>query len=139
LAEAESIAVQSAGVQLMVFPEAFIAAYPKGEPLGAVVGSRSHGGREQLRRYFKSAVENADLIAAITTRLKLYIGVEVVELANPLSHSLLKAVFALMTAKFCVHVYSALRMVRFGCCFRSNSCGLQWRQNRFSRVPVPAS
>lgn len=45
------------GAQLVVFPEAFVSAYPKGLDFGARVGSRSPEGRRQFRRYFESAVE----------------------------------------------------------------------------------
>ena len=34
------------GAQLVLFPEAFISAYPRGLDFGAVVGSRSDAGRE---------------------------------------------------------------------------------------------
>jgi nitrilase len=45
------------GAELVVFPEAFVSAYPKGLDFGAVVGRRTREGREQFRRYFDSAVE----------------------------------------------------------------------------------
>ncbi len=45
------------GAELVVFPEAFISAYPKGLSFGAVIGSRTPAGREDFRRYFDSAVE----------------------------------------------------------------------------------
>jgi nitrilase len=43
--------------RLVVFPEAFLAGYPKGIAFGARVGSRSAGGREDYRRYWESAIE----------------------------------------------------------------------------------
>ena len=45
------------GAQLVVFPEAFVAGYPKGADFGAVVGYRSPEGREWFRRYHDSAVD----------------------------------------------------------------------------------
>lgn len=45
------------GAELVVFPEAFVSAYPKGLNFGAVIGSRTREGREDFRRYFESAVE----------------------------------------------------------------------------------
>ena len=45
------------GAELIVFPEAFVSAYPKGLDFGAVVGSRTPAGREDSRRYFDSAVD----------------------------------------------------------------------------------
>src|SRR6478752_7950724 len=45
------------GAKVVLFPEAFIAGYPRGLDFGAVVGSRTDAGREDFRRYFESAVE----------------------------------------------------------------------------------
>lgn len=45
------------GVQLVVFPEAFLGGYPKGLDFGARVGQRSPEGREQFRQYFDSAID----------------------------------------------------------------------------------
>ena len=45
------------GAKLVVFPEAFVSAYPKGLDFGARVGSRSPEGRETFRRYFESAID----------------------------------------------------------------------------------
>src|SRR3954464_7040646 len=47
----------AAGAQLIVFPEAFIGGYPKGEDFGARVGSRTPEGRKLFRRYFESAID----------------------------------------------------------------------------------
>src|SRR5215472_7963902 len=47
----------SQGAQLVVFPEAFVSAYPRGLAFGAVVGDRSPEGREEYRRYWESAVD----------------------------------------------------------------------------------
>jgi nitrilase len=47
--------------RLIVFPEAFVSAYPKGLDFGARVGLRSPNGRDMFRRYFESALElNSD-------------------------------------------------------------------------------
>ena len=45
------------GAKLVVFPEAFISAYPKGLDFGARVGSRTAQGRDDFRRYFDSAID----------------------------------------------------------------------------------
>lgn len=45
------------GAGLVVFPEAFIAGYPKGHDFGVSVGIRSTEGRDQFRQLFESAVE----------------------------------------------------------------------------------
>src|SRR5713101_6050659 len=45
------------GATLVVFPEAFLTAYPKGPDFGARVGMRSPEGRREFRRYFESAID----------------------------------------------------------------------------------
>ena len=45
------------GTKLVVFPEAFVSAYPKCLDFGARVGSRTPEGRRMFRRYFESSVE----------------------------------------------------------------------------------
>src|ERR1022692_4409423 len=45
------------GAGLVVFPEAFIAGYPKGHDFGVSVGIRSTAGRDQFRQLFESAID----------------------------------------------------------------------------------
>lgn len=45
------------GAQLILFPEAFIPAYPRGLGFGTVVGSRTTAGRQTWQRYWANAVE----------------------------------------------------------------------------------
>ena len=45
------------GAGLVLFPEAFVSAYPMGLDFGARVGSRTPEGREDFRRYYDSAVD----------------------------------------------------------------------------------
>ena len=45
------------GARLVVFPEAFVSAYPRGMTFGAVIGERSAEGREWYRRYWESSVD----------------------------------------------------------------------------------
>jgi nitrilase len=45
------------GAQIIVFPEAFVPAYPRGLSFGAVVGSRSAEGRKLFERYWSNSVE----------------------------------------------------------------------------------
>src|SRR5262249_46668544 len=47
----------SQGAKLVLFPEAFVSAYPRGQGFGAVVGSRTDKGREDFRRYWESSIE----------------------------------------------------------------------------------
>lgn len=50
-------AAASLGVELVVFPEAFLSGYPKLLDFGAVVGRRTAEGRALFRRYWESAVD----------------------------------------------------------------------------------
>ncbi len=45
------------GVEVVVFPEAYVGGYPKGLDFGARVGSRTPAGRDDFVRYWRSAVE----------------------------------------------------------------------------------
>ncbi len=45
------------GAQLVLFPEAFLSAYPRGLDFGAVVGSRSDKGRQDFVRYWESSID----------------------------------------------------------------------------------
>ena len=59
LAKIDTLTADAAttGAQLVVFPEAFVSAYPKGLDFGARVGSRSPEGRDTFRHYFESAID----------------------------------------------------------------------------------
>ncbi|MFN8484747.1 MAG: carbon-nitrogen hydrolase family protein [Anaerolineae bacterium] len=59
LDKAVALVAQAAqqGAHLVVFPEAFVAGYPKGIDFGARVGMRLPQGREWFRRYYESAVD----------------------------------------------------------------------------------
>src|SRR5579871_2550086 len=48
---------RSEGAEFMLFPEAFISAYPRGQDFGCTVGARSAEGREQFRLLWESAVD----------------------------------------------------------------------------------
>src|SRR3954451_23197434 len=43
--------------ELVVFPEAYIAGYPKGHDFGVGVGLRSPEGRDEFRHFFESAID----------------------------------------------------------------------------------
>lgn len=47
----------SKGVKLILFPEAYLPAYPKGLTFGSVVGSRDVEGRQLWRKYWENSVE----------------------------------------------------------------------------------
>jgi nitrilase len=71
------------GAQLVLFPEAFISAYPRGLDFGAVVGSRTDAGREEFRRYWESSVDvpgaAVDHLARIAQANNIYLVVGVIE------------------------------------------------------------
>ncbi len=72
-----------AGARLVLFPEAFVGGYPKGEDFGAVVGQRSPEGRRQFRRYFESAIDldgpEAARIAEAARANRIYLVTGVIE------------------------------------------------------------
>src|SRR5215470_10687118 len=59
LEKAASLCAKAAakGARLVVFPEAFVSAYPRGLDFGAVVGNRTDEGRRDFQRYWESSVE----------------------------------------------------------------------------------
>jgi nitrilase len=73
----------SLGVQLAVFPEALLPAYPKGADFGARVGTRSPQGRLQYRVYSDHCVEipsaAIDSLASIAGKHAMYLVVGIVE------------------------------------------------------------
>jgi len=72
-----------AGAELVVFPEAFVSAYPKGVDFGARVGMRTPEGREEFRRYWESAVEvpgpATEALAAAARQNGVYLTIGVIE------------------------------------------------------------
>ncbi len=71
------------GARLVLFPEAFVSAYPRGLDFGAVVGSRTDDGREDFRRYWESSVDvpgpAVDRLAGIARAYAIHLVVGVVE------------------------------------------------------------
>jgi nitrilase len=59
LEKVRALAAETAGqgARLIVFPEAFVAGYPRGLDFGVRVGSRTPEGRELFRRYWESGVD----------------------------------------------------------------------------------
>jgi nitrilase len=47
----------AAGAQLVLFPEAFVPAYPHGFSFGMIVGSRHPDGRKLWQRYWENSVD----------------------------------------------------------------------------------
>lgn len=65
--------VAGQGAQLVVFPEAFLGGYPKGEDFGVVVGQRSEEGRQRFARYFAAALTDTAAVGAIAERHGLWL------------------------------------------------------------------
>src|SRR5437667_4683653 len=85
LKKVHALAGQAArqGVKLVVFPEAFVSAYPRGLDFGAVVGSRSDRGREDFRRYYDSSVDVPGpaviTLSRTAAKHKIYLVIGVIE------------------------------------------------------------
>lgn len=71
------------GAELLLFPEAFIPAYPRGFSFGAVVGSRSHAGRRLWQQYWAAAVDvpgpATEALGRAARRAGVYLAVGVIE------------------------------------------------------------
>ncbi|MDQ0269326.1 putative amidohydrolase [Cytobacillus purgationiresistens] len=88
--------LEEAGEQkakVIVFPEAFIPAYPRGMSFGAVVGSRSDEGRKDILNFLKNAVtvpgpETAE-IGNAAKRAEAYVIIGVIEKDNETSQGTL--------------------------------------------------
>ena len=66
IGKAERLLAEASGAELVVFPEAFIGGYPKGQDFGARVGARTPEGRKTFRRYYDGAI---DVSGPATARL----------------------------------------------------------------------
>lgn len=71
------------GSKLVLFPEAFVSAYPKGLDFGARIGMRRAEGREDFRRYFDSAVDvpgpAVDFLTQVAMENAIYLVIGVIE------------------------------------------------------------
>ena len=69
--------------QLILFPEAFIPAYPRGLSFGAVVGSRTPAGRELFQRYWAGSMSvpgpDTDRLGAFARQAGAYLAIGVIE------------------------------------------------------------
>ena len=71
------------GAKLILFPEAFIPAYPRGLGFGTVVGSRSPAGRRTWQRYWTNALDvpgpATEALGAAARQAKAYLAIGVIE------------------------------------------------------------
>lgn len=83
--KAASLSAEAAskGARLVVFPEAFISAYPRGLDFGAVVGNRTDEGRKDFQRYWESSVDvpgpDVDALGRIARTNNIYLVMGVIE------------------------------------------------------------
>ncbi|MFT8423464.1 MAG: carbon-nitrogen hydrolase family protein [Gluconacetobacter sp.] len=81
--EAHCAEAGAQGVELAVFPEAYIGGYPKGLTFGAVVGSRFPAGRDAYLRYWKAAISVPGVetarIGSFAAGMKAHLVVGVIE------------------------------------------------------------
>lgn len=81
----EELALRAAGhgVDLVVFPEAFVGGYPKGIDFGARVGQRTAEGREWFRRYHAGSVDvpgpAVDRLGAIARSAGAHLVIGIIE------------------------------------------------------------
>jgi nitrilase len=85
LEKTASLCVESAnkGARLVVFPEAFISAYPRGLDFGAVVGNRTDEGRKDFQRYWEGSMDApgpaVDQLGRIARSNNIYLVMGVIE------------------------------------------------------------
>lgn len=81
------------GAQLILFPEAFIPAYPRGLSFGSVIGSRSTAGRRIWQSYWANAVDvpgpTTKILGAAARDANVYLAIGVVERDNQFSRGTL--------------------------------------------------
>ena len=81
------------GANLMVFPEAFIPAYPRGLTFGTVVGHRRPVGRLAWERYWANSVEvpsaATEALGAAAREANAYLAIGVIERDNQFSRGTL--------------------------------------------------
>lgn len=81
------------GANIVVFPEAFIPAYPRGLSFGAKVGSRSSEGRRDWLRYWENSVpvpsKTTEKLGEAARKAGVYLIIGVIEKDNELNNGTL--------------------------------------------------
>ncbi len=71
------------GARFILFPEAFVPAYPWGLRFGTRVGGRTEEGRRTFERYWSNAIavpsEHTDLLGDAAARARAYVAIGVIE------------------------------------------------------------
>ncbi|MBD3192723.1 MAG: nitrilase [Candidatus Heimdallarchaeota archaeon] len=71
------------GGKIVLFPEAFVPAYPRGLSFKTAVGHRGEGGRKDWRRYWENAVtipsKTTDILGKIAKENEVYLTLGIVE------------------------------------------------------------
>jgi nitrilase len=71
------------GAKIVVFPEAFIPAYPRGLSFGTIIGSRSDDGRRDWYRYWENSIpvpgDATDLLGKAAREAGVYLIIGVIE------------------------------------------------------------
>lgn len=82
----ERLAGEAADADIVVFPEAFLSAYPRGVTFGTTIGTRTEEGRRLFRRFAESAVDipgpATDRLGAIAREHGQHLVIGVVERAG---------------------------------------------------------
>lgn len=77
------------GAKIVVFPEAFIPAYPRGLSFGSKVGSRTTEGRQDWLRYWENSIvvpgESTDKLGEAARQADAYLVIGVIEKDNETS------------------------------------------------------
>ena len=78
---------------LVLFPEAFIPAYPRGLSFGSVVGNRTPAGRRTWERYWGNSIEvpgpDTEILGAAAREAQIYLAIGVIERDSQFSHGTL--------------------------------------------------
>lgn len=71
------------GAQIIVFPEAFIPAYPRGLSFGTIIGSRTEDGRKDWYRYWENSIpvpgEDTEQLGKVAREAGVYLIMGVIE------------------------------------------------------------
>lgn len=78
-----STQAKNSGAELVLFPEAYLPAYPRGLTFGTIIGSRTEKGRELWQLYYDNSMEIGDSsfqrLSDISRDLKVYLVIGIIE------------------------------------------------------------